>query len=102
MAVCPACLAALVASAATSVSTLWAFKRVVVEDIGMKKTSTEARHKVAAREEWLAARLEWVTIDEFSPGQFSVRQTFPMCPPALRCRKAASASSKAKTLSMIG
>jgi len=55
---CPACLAALAASAASSVSTLWLFKRVVVEDISMNKTSTQARHKVATREEWLAARLE--------------------------------------------
>jgi len=47
VAVCPACLAALVASAATSVSTLWAFKRVVVEAISMRKTSTEARHERA-------------------------------------------------------
>jgi len=37
---------------------LWALKRMVEEGIGMKKTSTEPRHPVGTRAEWLAARLE--------------------------------------------
>ena len=39
-------------------SGLWALKGIVEEDIGMKETSTEPKHLVATRDEWLAARLK--------------------------------------------
>jgi predicted dithiol-disulfide oxidoreductase (DUF899 family) len=55
---CPACFAAIAASGAVSVSGLWVLKRAVQEDIAMQKSSTEAKHKVGTRDEWLAARLE--------------------------------------------
>jgi len=55
--VCPVCLAAIVAATATSGGGLWALARVAKEeDIGMKKNSKTEKHKVATREEWLAAR----------------------------------------------
>jgi hypothetical protein len=38
---------------------LWALARVAKEEnIGMKKYSKTEKHKVGAREEWLAARLK--------------------------------------------
>ncbi len=56
---CPVCLAAIVAAAATSAGGLWALARAAKEeDIGMKKNSKIEKHKVGTREEWLAARLK--------------------------------------------
>ena len=54
---CPVCLAAIVAATATSGGGLWALARVAKE-LGMKKNSKTEKHKVGAREEWLAARLK--------------------------------------------
>jgi len=52
-------LAAIVAAIATSGGGLWALARVAKEEnIGMKKNSKTEKHKVGAREEWLAARLK--------------------------------------------
>ena len=59
IAACPVCLAAIVAATATSGGGLWALARVAKEEnIGMKKNSKAEKHKVGAREEWLAARLK--------------------------------------------
>jgi predicted dithiol-disulfide oxidoreductase (DUF899 family) len=55
---CLACLAAVVVSSATSVGGLWGLKRITGKDINMKKSSAEVQHKIGARKEWLAARLE--------------------------------------------
>ena len=56
---CPVCLAAIVAATATSGGGLWALAPVAKEEnIGMKKNSKTEKHKVGAREEWLAARLK--------------------------------------------
>ena len=55
---CPACIAAILASGAASVSGLWALKGSVEKDIAMKETSTKPKHLVGTRDEWLAARLK--------------------------------------------
>src|ERR1700739_2774546 len=55
---CPACVAMILASGAASVSGLWALKGIVEKDIAMKETSTEPKHLVGTRDEWLAARLK--------------------------------------------
>src|SRR5882672_9527535 len=55
---CPVCLAAIVVAGATSGGGIWALKRMIQEEAGMKTNSTEVQHKVGTREEWLTARLK--------------------------------------------
>lgn len=57
-AMCPACLAAIVVSCATSGGGLWALKRITGKENAMEKNSTTVKHRVGTRQEWLAARLE--------------------------------------------
>src|SRR6266481_2074146 len=54
---CPVCLAAIVVAGATS-GGIWALKRIIREDAGMKNNSTAVQQKVGTREEWLTARLK--------------------------------------------
>jgi predicted dithiol-disulfide oxidoreductase (DUF899 family) len=55
---CPVCLAAIVVAGATSGGGIWALKRMIQEEAGMKTNSTEVQHKVGTREEWITARLK--------------------------------------------
>jgi predicted dithiol-disulfide oxidoreductase (DUF899 family) len=61
---CPACLAAIAVSGATSVGGLWALKRLIRKEQGMTDNSTAVQHKVGTREEWLAARIELLKVEK--------------------------------------
>ena len=61
---CPACLAAIAVSGATSVGGLWALKRLIRKEQGMTDNSTAVQHKVGTREEWHAARIELLKVEK--------------------------------------
>ena len=75
---CPVYLAAIVAATATSGGGLGALARVAKEEnIGMKKNSKTEKHKVGAREEWLAAlfgRVGYAAFITWSNGRTGIRK----------------------------